>query len=303
MVRLRFDNPEISDPIKVFVKQEPHKISKIREGRFRLISAVSVIDTMVDRIIYGDLIETLPDRVSPCKVGWSPLRGGHRQLRAEMGDQCMSADKTAFDWTVQPWLVDAWSDFLARMLLNPSHEWTLHHKWRFYHLFVKPLYQFSDGVTLEQKEPGIMKSGCLLTIALNSFSQYLAHSIVCLRRGDEPLPIWAMGDDTVQSLQDDSYWDGISSLGFIIKEHIYSDTSFAGFRLVRNGMVPEYRDKHVFLILHTPEEDILQELFAYQQLYVYDPVMLDWIQNLIKERDVTYLRSQFALKQVFSESR
>lgn len=39
------------DPIKVFVKQEPHKRKKLDEGRLRLISSVSLIDTIIDRIL------------------------------------------------------------------------------------------------------------------------------------------------------------------------------------------------------------------------------------------------------------
>lgn len=46
-----------ADDIKVFVKQEPHSWEKISEGRFRLISAVSMVDTMVDRIVFGDLVD------------------------------------------------------------------------------------------------------------------------------------------------------------------------------------------------------------------------------------------------------
>lgn len=42
----------VSDPLKIFIKQEPHKDKKIAEGRLRLIMSVSLIDSMVDRILF-----------------------------------------------------------------------------------------------------------------------------------------------------------------------------------------------------------------------------------------------------------
>jgi hypothetical protein len=40
-----------TDPIRVFVKNEPHSIEKANSGRWRLISSVSLVDQIVDRIL------------------------------------------------------------------------------------------------------------------------------------------------------------------------------------------------------------------------------------------------------------
>lgn len=45
------NNPGSPDPIRMFIKQEPHKEAKLRVGRYRLISAVSFVDTMADRVM------------------------------------------------------------------------------------------------------------------------------------------------------------------------------------------------------------------------------------------------------------
>jgi len=39
------------DPVRVFVKNEPHKLSKIQTGRVRLIMSVSIIDKMIEMLL------------------------------------------------------------------------------------------------------------------------------------------------------------------------------------------------------------------------------------------------------------
>lgn len=42
----------LCDPVRVFVKQEPHKLSKLLQKRFRLISSVSLVDSLEERVLY-----------------------------------------------------------------------------------------------------------------------------------------------------------------------------------------------------------------------------------------------------------
>lgn len=298
------------DPIKVFVKQEPHKSSKLAEGRVRIISAVSVVDTMIDRILYGDLIETLPERRSPCKVGWAPVRGGHRSLTAHFPGRALSTDKTAFDWTVQPWLVDFWrkslSDFAFESLGSISHsDWEKLHQFRFSKLFgPECLFRFKDGVEEYQGVWGIMKSGCYLTIALNSYSQVLAHLLAKYRLGQasDQLNLWAMGDDTLQDNETEDYFRELTGCGLIVKEHNFGVPSFAGYRVVPGGMVPEYQKKHTWIILHTPMSNLPELLHGYQVLYAYEPKMLSWIRSELQTIDPEKLRSERVLRSIFSEA-
>jgi hypothetical protein len=43
----------LRDPIRPFLKNEPHKAQKIREGRYRVICGVSIVDQVVDRVLCG----------------------------------------------------------------------------------------------------------------------------------------------------------------------------------------------------------------------------------------------------------
>jgi len=78
----RLGAPRDTDPILVFVKEEPNKVQKIEEGRCRIISAVGLVDTMADRVMLGWLQRATLQTVgrTPVMVGWSPYKGGYRFL-------------------------------------------------------------------------------------------------------------------------------------------------------------------------------------------------------------------------------
>lgn len=103
MVRERWNALGKSDPLKVFVKQEPHKMAKIQEGRYRLISAVSLVDTMIDRILFRTMWAKALSKPlrTPSAVGWVPLSGGWRSIRQMLPGRTVAIDKSAWDWTVQ----------------------------------------------------------------------------------------------------------------------------------------------------------------------------------------------------------
>lgn len=218
------DEIPFADNIKVFVKPEPHKVAKLREGRLRLISGVSMVDTMIDRILFGWLAHKAMTTVSktPCRVGWTPLMSGWRELRKRfIGKPILCLDKSAWDWTVQPWLIDVLFLFVNELAESPGHWWRCAAANRFNALFVSAKYEFGDGTIVQQEGKGIMKSGCYLTLLLNSVSQVALHVAASLRLGVDPtlnVP-QAMGDDTIQVSPADlnGYVKEVEALGCKVK--------------------------------------------------------------------------------------
>ena len=47
-----------SDIINLFIKREPHKLSKIKKGALRLISGVSITDSLIALWLYKDYRQT-----------------------------------------------------------------------------------------------------------------------------------------------------------------------------------------------------------------------------------------------------
>lgn len=310
LVWLRFSSllngVEAADPIKVFIKQEPHKLEKIREGRYRLISAVSLIDTMVDRILFAFLARRMLSSVgkTPCLVGWTPLYGGHRLLAGEFPDEVICLDKSMWDWTVPAWLVEAWLNFLRNIVYEPAEWWLDMVTMRFRMLFRSATFMFLDGTVCKQPCWGIMKSGCYLTILLNSLGQSLCHYVAAARLSlpIEEIQPWCMGDDTVQHcfprLED--YLKVLEELGVIPKRAMKQDwVEFAGFAITRDCAWPSYWKKHLYILRHMEETFAVETLVSYQLLYTYEPVMLAVIQRELVRRDPTKIRSQLELRELF----
>lgn len=296
-VKCRFDSvcrgEMISDPIKLFIKQEPHKSSKLLENRLRLISSVSLIDSLVDRLLFMRLAYRVTRDFHKTKmmVGWGPAQGGYRFLnRLFYGKKTLSIDKKAWDWSVPKWLLDGVKEVILELCEGAPPWWVKAVNTRFELLFGNPSFIFPDGSTCKQPIDGIMKSGCYLTIIINSMAQMLLHELAVSFLGLESKqldPIVFLGDDSQQVYfqQWELYVDFIRSLGFRMEvEHHERRFEFAGFTF-ENDYRPAYVNKHVFMLEHLPIADrtvAASTLKNYQLLYYFDKQMLERIRTVIR---------------------
>ncbi len=186
------------DPVRLFVKQEPHSQKKLREQRFRLISSVSLIDQIVERVLFGpqNRLEIASWRHIPSKPGmglslqeqaktlWQELAVSHSKHPAA------EADISGFDWSVQDW--ELWADLYMRVQLgNFNNKARRTARGRFY-CFMNSVFQLSDGTLIAQGLPGLMKSGSYCTSSTNSRIRCLMAELI-----GAPWCI-AMGDDSVE---------------------------------------------------------------------------------------------------------
>lgn len=277
-----------ADPLKVFVKQEPHKLEKLKEGRYRLIMGVSLIDTVVDRIIFGEMLRNAasPTNVlrTPCAVGWAPNRGGWRFISLYTHNG-FSIDRKAWDWTVNEWLIQIWEQFIKDM--HPDHPswWSNLVSRRFTCLFYIARFSFPDGQLIQQGTPGIMKSGCLLTLLLNSVGQTVLHCLAQLRLGKDPydnIPI-SMGDDTLQRPFNsmELYAEELAKMALIKEaEYTHNYSEFIGFIFTKTGFYPAYWKKHLFQLRHLDQSVMRETLISYQMLWYHEPNMLKFIRGI-----------------------
>lgn len=286
----------ISDPLRVFIKKEPHKIEKIEQGRFRLISAVSLVDAMIDRVLFRRLKRKISDNYSATgmMIGWTPLGGGYRYVaNLFMGEKIkLMADRSSWDWTYPEWLAKACLDIILMLAVESPRWWRSVVVNRFKCLFWKARFKFDDGEEINQREPGIMKSGCYLTIVLNSLSQIIIHRMA---KGDTAFerPFICLGDDTLQSDEDDEYLDNIRRLGFVLKVSREEEIEFAGFRLFNDRFIPAYGDKHLFRLMHLPMDDketLRTTLENYQVLYYFVDYMSELLRKIILKTEWVMIR-------------
>lgn len=294
-----------ADNLKVFVKQEAHKVSKLKEGRFRLIQAVSLVDTMLDRVLFGWLGRSCLASVgkTPCLVGWAPLRGGWRELQARFtGKRVVCIDKSAWDWTVPDWLVDMWFSFITELAYNPAEWWIDMVGKRFKLLFEEARFQFEDGTVVEQGLRGVMKSGCYLTILLNSVSQSMLHYLANWEMGVSPTfrQPFTMGDDTVQETPSDllRYAGILERFGFKLKGvKVQNWIEFAGFAYTGKTCFPAYWAKHLYNLGHT--EALKEVLVSYQYLWAHEPEMSAYVRRVAAAVDVRLVLPRRIVLDVF----
>lgn len=283
-----YQGPWVADDLKVFVKREPHKISKLKEGRLRLISAVSLVDTMVDRILFGPMWRQALRNVgkTPVMAGWTPLKGGWRWLLRKIGKDGFSVDRAAWDWTVQQWMVCAWEEIVKQLHPGAPMWWVHRVKVRFECLFANAVFNFGDGTRVMQEGVGVMKSGCLLTLALNSVGQLLIHALAsfdCDLDPNDNVPL-CMGDDTLQTPFPEmfDYADSLSDYSIVKEPEITTGyLEFVGFLFSEKGFVPSYWEKHLYQLCYLDPKVELSALINYQVLWAYDRVMLNVIQDML----------------------
>lgn len=267
------------DPIRLFVKTEPHKRKKIELRRWRLISSVSVVDQIIDHMLFGEMNDLLVNSwfETPLKIGWTPFKGGYRLVPR---GPVLAIDKSSWDWTVKRWILEEVLQVRLKMAHGSRYEdWANLVVWRYNCLFVRPLFQTSAGVQLRQLVEGVMKSGCVNTITDNSIMQLILHARVCVELGIPLGWFWALGDDTLQELpsRPKPYMDLLRQ--FCIVKQAVCKPEFAGFDF-STGAEPMYRGKHAFNILHADARYIDDFKRAYKLLYYksrYLPEVLPYL--------------------------
>lgn len=299
----RLNNPTEPDGIRIFVKHEPHKSSKLQEGRHRLISAVSLVDAMTDRIMFGWVQRAAIDSLGthPMALGWSPIGGGARWITELFrGKSTRGLDMTAWDWTVPGWLLLAMKDILKELAIGASDSWISWVDARWEALFRDAEFVFGDGQTIRQPGWGVMKSGCYLTILLNSMGQLVRHYLVLDRLGISLSPTFVvLGDD--ETIEDfprfREYERETRALGFLLKDSELSsgDVHFAGFQFGQK-IVPAYGDKHVFVMTHTPRDRLPDVLAAYQLLYADVDDWFLWIRMELARLSPASVRPRWDLQ-------
>lgn len=267
LVKMRMDNRD-ADPIRLFIKPEPHKESKLQNKRFRLISSVSVVDQLIDVMLFGEFNRLVNDNCVrlPCKGGWSPLCGGWKIVPPQ---GTMSLDKSGWDWSAQGWLFEMELQLRTRLCSNLNARWLELATWRYRKLFWDPVFITSGGMLLRQRNPGVMKSGCYNTLVSNSIMQSLIHLRACQELDMDPGWIWTLGDDTLQSaipaLERGRYLEAVSQYCHV--KHCVDGAEFAGMRFRGPRVEPLYRGKHAFQLLHMQKANASEMADSYKLLY------------------------------------
>jgi len=217
---------ELCDPIRIFVKGEPHKQSKLDEGRYRLIMSVSLVDQLVARVLFQNQNkrEIALWRAVPSKPGFGlstdeQVREFVETLAGQIGappedlvanwhNYLIPTDCSGFDWSVADWMLE--DDLQVRNLLTTDlNALTVKLRACWLKCISNSVLSLSDGTLLAQRIPGVQKSGSYNTSSSNSRIRVMA----AFHCGAD----WAiaMGDDALEAAN--SNLDLYKDLGFKVE--------------------------------------------------------------------------------------
>lgn len=265
MIVQRLKDTAPADPFRVFMKAEPHKPKKVEEGRWRLIFCCSLVDQVIDQLLFGEQNDCFVQnhRNLPIKPGWTPYGGGLNLLRSFHNP--VSTDKSSWDWLYPPWLVTVLFKVRLGLWINPEDWWQRLATYRYQQTFVDARVLLSSGKVFRQLVPGLMKSGLVNTISDNSISQLCLHILACKRVGIMRSPrSVSMGDDELKEWFEgfDQYFVELSKMSKI-KEVAYK-AEFAGITV--DGE-PCHVMRNLASLVHTKEQDLEDTLDSYQRVY------------------------------------
>jgi len=170
-----------ADPVRVFVKNEPHKKSKLESGKVRLIMSVSIIDKMIEMLLARHMCKK--EIANWKKIPSKPGIGFDSDDNLNMfwavkhqTDECDMAgsDIKGWDWSVDEWQIlddvemniKLTDDYSSRDS-NGNSLWA--HLMRAKAILeCRSVFQFSDGTLVALNFLGVMLSGKFKTSFSNS---------------------------------------------------------------------------------------------------------------------------------------
>lgn len=183
----------LTDPVRVFVKGELHSREKVAQGRMRLISVLSTVDQIIERVLHSSQNheEIASWEEIPSKPGMGLDDDSLDALREEiqMFENPVDTDISGWDWGVPGWLMEAEVQVRIRLAGCSSTSAYARMAYNRFLCLSLSVMVLSDGTVWEQKIRGIQKSGSYNTSSGNSRMRvllaYMAGSKKAIAMGDD----------------------------------------------------------------------------------------------------------------------
>lgn len=312
------DAPEL----KVQIKNESTKIKKIKAKMPRVVMGFPNHKLVQNAAVFGSLLDTLPDnwRDTPVKYFWTPAEPGSiSHLDEWLGPETKyDSDKTNWDYMCHKWLVDIVRSVIKRLVVRPL-AWSDERFDKylndvdlcFQQAFETRLIRLSNGEIIKPTHDGIMPSGWLLTILVNTLCMVAGDVAVKVAMGVPTEVIKrnrmvAGGDDVIQTMEGvdvDTYEAVSAEMGFECKltpHETLDGVEFFSCKMYRDDSGWKYKPvrftRHIEHLLHQKDEELASHLTN---------LMLDWrwdasVFNLLRD---TYLKAREMQPGLFPLSR
>lgn len=229
------------DPVAVFVKNDPHPMRKIVEGRYRIISNCSLVDECVKRLLYteqnnADKDECYEPNGSSGGWDWTTDEAAARCYKSVEPwlDEAATSDVSAWDWSIAAWMFDA--ELKIRKILNGASDvgsWSKITA-NLTMCFGKSVYVLSDGDALILQNDGVQKSGDLNTTSGNGRMRNMISVLV--GRG-QTKNTKSAGDDNLSTFVDGSVEEALK-YGIRLTDYKKIENKEEGFEFCSNIFTP-----------------------------------------------------------------
>nr|UHS71507.1 MAG: hypothetical protein 2 [Sobelivirales sp.] len=289
----------LQDPVRLFIKDEPHSRKKAELGRWRIISNMSIIDIACSRMLGQPLLTRCvdewarPDRSVNTGMGLHDegianifakvhaLEAAGEELAA---GAIISSDAKAYDWSVQQMDIRLGFQTIASCFELGSEE--DHNSGDlvdcdFTRLLIyegtqmcNKMYVLPDGHMCHDRTPGKIISGSFWTALLNSIIRnqvsYRRGSAVAQAMGDDALELWI--GNIPQHLAD----------GYVVEyEELPADVhfEFCSHHFMYDGRaIPLNTGKSLYKLLQrTPDQQAVAEFGYEMRHHPHRDRMLAWI--------------------------
>lgn len=282
----------ICDPVKVFIKKEPHSLKKIAEGRLRPIASVSLLDQICTRLMCmrQNKAEIALWESCPSAPGMGLNDDGLKIIweTAETFDKAgvvCETDISGWDWSMPQWELDLDAEIRAELQGVSATSWMAHFLKVHAYCVGHSIYVLPDGEMCAQIIPGGQLSGDYNTSSTNSRGRTIATLASRYKCGlanlskeeyDKKFPrlgIKCMGDDSFE-IWFEGLEDALASIGHVVKMCVQrpglKDFEFCSQVFVESGVAyPVDFSKTLFRFLsHNPADPRYSE-YRTQLLYYF----------------------------------
>ena len=259
----------LMDPLRPIVKNEPHKLQKMREGRYRLVICISVVDEIIDRLLFTThstaLVGQFAETYSAIGVGFDEDKTAKlvSNVFDRIADSCPIAhsDVSHWEYCCQEEDFDEFAEITIQCTNAPSAAYEKLVRGRCV-LLSRGVYVLEDGDLWEQIQPGVNKSGGYQTSRFNTVTRArksrMVGSVAQMCAGDDCVERVVVGAER-----------RYAKLGVAVRSYTVSadDFDFCSHEYSREGPpIPQNMPKAVvrFIADEPTSDKLMQFVYEYQ---------------------------------------
>jgi hypothetical protein len=312
LAQIVFDKWHEKFHLKSFLKAEPTKVKKLEKGMPRVITGLPLHKMLKHQTIFKNMLDVAVEKLgdSPIKYGFSPVVSGNIDRIAEcfVGRKVYESDKSNWDFMFHGYIYDICENIVEALAVQPAdmsdeafEDYKIDVRNSFLEMKEGSKYRCTNGKVFQSTSSGIMKSGWLLTIFVNSLAQIVCDVLIKMRMGvsDEDILskdhyMIAGGDDVLQTFPENfdtkRYISEAKKLGLVLEPFIehesFDGCEYFGTKYRFDEGVWKFKPvrftKHIEALRRVKIEDLPCALASHMLNYTWDKSRFSFLEKTFR---------------------